>query len=90
MTNNNSNIGHIYKDVNYDKHIWEGWRVSDFIMELQPQLDQMYANWQYVFNDKPFMTKEELRNWCKDNQPYYKKHIPDVVKHFIKRYNIKK
>jgi len=29
--------------------------------------------------------KEEVKAWCKDNQPYYKKHIPEVSKHFIKK-----
>jgi hypothetical protein len=34
---------------------------------------------------KPFKTKEEIKNWCKENQPYYKKHIPEVANHFIKK-----
>jgi hypothetical protein len=32
---------------------------------------------------KPFKTKEELKAWCKDNQPGYKKHIPGVYNHFL-------
>lgn len=27
--------------INYDKHIWEGWKVIDFINELKPQLDMI-------------------------------------------------
>jgi IS1 family transposase len=34
---------------------------------------------------KPFVSKAEVKEWCKDNQPYYKKHIPDVCNHFIKK-----
>ena len=34
---------------------------------------------------KPFKTKDELKEWCKDNQPYYKKHIPDVVNYFLSK-----
>lgn len=31
--------------INYDKHIWEGWKVIDFINELKPQLDMIiYSN----------------------------------------------
>lgn len=80
------------KTIDLDKHIWEGWRVGDFINELQPMLDQMYENhkWYNYGSDEPFMTKEQIREWCKDNQPYYKKRIPEVANYFIKRYNIKK
>lgn len=65
-----------------DKHIWEGWCVSDFIKELEPSFNMiMNSNsWQ-----KPFKTKQEIKDWCKDNQPYYKKHIPDVTNYFIKK-----
>ena len=34
---------------------------------------------------KPFTTKEEIKEWCKDNQPYYKKHVPEVVNYFVER-----
>jgi len=30
----------------------------------------------------PIENKEDLKNWCKDNQPYYKKHIPEVFEYF--------
>ena len=38
---------------------------------------------------KPFKTKQEVKDWCKDNQPYYKKHIPDVAKYFYNKSNLK-
>lgn len=78
------------KEIDLNKHIWEGWRVKDFINELEPTLDYMYKNHISWGNDKPFMTKEEIREWCKDNQPYYKKRIPEVSNYFIQKYNIKK
>jgi hypothetical protein len=64
------------------KHIWEGWIVQDFIDELEPQFNMIMNNnsWQ-----KPFKTKEEVKNWCKENQPYYKKYIPEVANYFIKK-----
>lgn len=64
-----------------NKHIWEGWCVSDFIDELQPTFDMIMSNNSWK---KPFTSKEELKQWCMDNQPYYKKHIPEVFNHFKK------
>ena len=55
-------------------HIWEGWTVQDFINELE-----------ITFKFQTFKNKTEVRNWCKNNQPYYKKHIPAVANHFIKK-----
>ena len=71
--------------MNKDKHIWEGWTVSDFIDELEPMFNQIIENqsWQ-----KPFESKEELKRWCMDNQPYYKKHIPEVYNHFKNKINL--
>lgn len=65
-----------------DRHIWEGWTVQAFIDELEPTFNMIMDNisWQ-----KPFKSKEEVKIWCKDNQPYYKKHIPEVAKYFIKK-----
>lgn len=62
-----------------NKHIWEGWTVQDFIDELEPTFKMIMegSSWH-----KPFASKEELKKWCKDNQPYYKKHIPEVYNHF--------
>jgi len=68
------------KKIDYNKHIWEGWSVLDFINDLQ-----------FLFNYKKseFKTKKELKEWCMDNQPYYKKYIPEVVNHFNQELNLK-
>jgi hypothetical protein len=65
--------------MNTNKHIWEGWTVQDFIDELEPSFNMIMDrhSWQ-----KPFGSKEELKQWVKDNQPYYKKHIPEVYNYF--------
>lgn len=72
--------------INFDKHIWEGWTVGDFIEELEPLADMIMhgESWK-----KPFQTKSEVKEWCMDNQPYYKKHIPEVVTYFCSKYGIK-
>ena len=72
--------------MNLSKHIWEGWTVQNFIDELEPTLDLIMDNRSHV---NPIKTKEELKTWCMDNQPYYKKYIPEVVTYFAKKYNIK-
>ncbi len=56
------------------KHIWEGWTVQNFIDELE-----------FSFKYKKFSDKKELKDWCKSEQPYYKKHIPEVYNHFLKK-----
>lgn len=71
--------------INYDKHIYEGWKVIDFIRELKPVIDMIMTgnSWQ-----TPFINREQLAKWCADNQPYYKKVIPEVVEYFATVYNI--
>ena len=59
--------------VNMDRHIREGWTM---IMSGQ--------SWR-----EPFRNKQELADWCRDNQPYYKKRIPEVNSHFARMYNLK-
>lgn len=65
-----------------DRHIYEGWKISDFIEALEPQFNMINQNssWQ-----KGFESYDDLKKWCKDNQPYYKKHIPEVYNHFKKK-----
>ena len=75
------------KTIDYSKHIWEGWTVQTFIDELQPVFDVIMKgkSWQ-----EKFETKEQVKKWCMDNQPYYKKYIPGVVDHFCEQYQINK
>lgn len=72
--------------MNLNKHIWEGWTVQDFVNDLEPTVKMIMANNSHT---KPFSNKTELKEWCKDNQPYYKKYIPEVVNYFAEQYNIK-
>jgi hypothetical protein len=66
------------------RHIWEGWTVQDFINELTPIFEIQQSN-SFGFGTSTFESKEDIKEWCKDNQPYYKKHIPEVANHFIKK-----
>lgn len=72
--------------INLDKEIWEGWRVIDFIQELEMPLQMIQGRQSWM---KPITNKKDLKRWCIDNQPYYKKYIPDVVNYFARKYNIK-
>lgn len=72
-------------EINYQKHIWEGWTVQDFINDVQPIVRLIMEGKGIV---KPFKTKQELSTWLKNNQNSYKKPIPEVVKHFSNIYNL--
>lgn len=72
------------RNLNYE--IWEGWTIQDFIDELEPNIKTImngYGLW------RPFENKDELKKYIVDNQPYYKKEIPEVVEYFSTIYNIK-
>ena len=66
-------------EASNNKHVWEGWTVQDFIDELEPTFDSIMKGNSYM---KPPKNDKELKDWLMDNQPYYKKHIPDVFKYF--------
>jgi hypothetical protein len=68
-----------------NKHIWEGWTVQSFIDELEWLFDMIMSGRSHI---KPFNNDKELKKWLMDNQPYYKKHIPEVFKYFKNKINI--
>lgn len=72
--------------MNLQKHIWEGWTVQAFIDDLSMQLDMIMTDKSWK---SPLTSKQELKAWCMDNQPYYKKYIPEVVTFFANKYNLK-
>lgn len=69
--------------MNRDKHIWEGWTVGDFIDEIEPTFDTIQRS--TAFDKVSFESKSQLKKWVKDEQPYYKKHIPEVYNYFLKK-----
>ena len=72
--------------IDYNKHIWEGWTVQSFISELDLFVGVAVSGKSHI---KKINNKKELKEFCMDNQPYYKKHIPEVVNHFAQKYNLK-
>ncbi len=60
--------------VDRNKHIWEGWTVGDFIDELE-----------LTYKYQTFKSKSELKKWVKSEQPYYKRHIPEVYNYFLNK-----
>ena len=74
-----SELGAKINEASNNKHVWEGWTVQDFIDELEPTFDSIMKGNSHM---KPPKDDKELKNWLMDNQPYYKKHIPDVFKYF--------
>ena len=65
--------------INRDKHIWEGWTVGDFIdgVEITFNYALKYSNF--------WKSKEDLKKWVASEQPYYKKHIPEVYNYFLQK-----
>ena len=70
--------------MNRDKHIWEGWTVGDFIDDIEPSFDTIQNGNDWGLNTR-FKDKSDLKKWVKDEQPYYKKHIPEVYNYFLNK-----
>lgn len=76
----------IMKNIDYNKHIWEGWLVKDFVKALEDDISDIMDDLSII---PPFKNKDELKKYCMENQPYYKRYIPEVIEHFANKYNIK-
>jgi hypothetical protein len=59
-------------EINMNKHIWEGWTVGSFIEELDIE---------FRYHPK-FKSRDEVKKWAMESQPYYKKYIPEVVDYY--------
>lgn len=74
------------KNIDYNKHVYEGWLVKDFIEALEDDISYIMTDTSII---PPFKNKDELKKYCMDNQPYYKRYIPEVIEHFANKYNIR-
>jgi len=70
--------------INRNKHIWEGWTVGNFIDDIEPTFDRITSG-SNQWMQTTFESRQDLKNWVKDNQPYYKKHIPEVYNYFLQK-----
>ena len=61
------------KKIDYNKEVYEGWTVQDFIEELENPIAIIMSDISWL---KPFENKAELKKYCMENQLYYKKYIP--------------
>lgn len=70
---------------NLQRVVWEGWTPQTFIDALSDEIAMIMSgeSWR-----KPFNTKEEMVAYIVDNQPYYKKPIPEVNEYFVKLYSL--
>ena len=75
-------VENLEESIDTSKEVWEGWTVQDFIDELEPSFEMIVKKKSFR---KPFNNKEELKKWCTEEQPYYKKPIPEVVEYFDKK-----
>lgn len=66
------------KKINYDREVWEGWTVRDFINEVKMHEQTIAMLIRQGFVD----SKKELSLAIIDYQPYYKKKIPEVDAYF--------
>lgn len=73
-------------NIDFNKHIWEGWTIQDFIDALEPQLFTIQNGRSWY---KPIQSRQELKEWCMNNQPYHKKYIKEVVDYFANKFEIK-
>ena len=69
-----------------DRNVWEGWTPRAFINALEPSIRIIMdgRSWR-----DPFTSKAELAEYCRDNQPYYKKRVPEVVNYFAEKYGLR-
>jgi hypothetical protein len=72
--------------TNLNRHIWEGWTVGNFIEEINPNFDWIVKQ----YGVKHWINNSGLKEWIKQEQPYYKKHIPEVYNYFLNKLNTNK
>lgn len=73
-------------NIDYNKEVWEGWTVQDFIDDLEPQLDMIVSG--NAIMPSPG-SREELIDLISDLQMYIKEPVLEVVEYFSSKYNLK-
>ncbi len=70
-------------DIN--REVYEGWTPQKFIENLEPQFGMITNSQSWR---KPFKNKQEAEKWIIENQPYYKRRIPEVINYFCRKYDL--
>ena len=70
----------------FQKHIWEGWTVRDFIEYLEPLLDKLMG-YGDPFANPVQKTKKDIKDWVRSNLPYTQKALPEVTRYFTDKYD---
>lgn len=65
--------------MDLNRNIYEGWTPQDYINQIRPAFDQRLRG-------RGFEDKAELVRFVCDEQPYYKKQIPEVISYFWNRF----
>ena len=86
---------HFYEEIaekyQFEKHIWEGWRVIDFINELEPTLDSIMdfseSRVYCAYCEPCLKSKAEIKDWVRNHLPYTTKALNEVTKYFVDKYN---
>ena len=76
----------IVTKYHFDKHIWEGWEVRDFIRYIENDLDRIMEYGQ-MYAEPALHNKQELSDWIKGHLPYTIKAHRYVLKYFTDKYN---
>lgn len=71
--------------MDLERVVWEGWRVKDFIEDLDFMVGQIMNGDAII---EKFTTKEELKEYLRSEQPHHKKDIPEVIEHFATMYKL--
>lgn len=72
--------------LDMNRVIWEGWTPLNFVEEIEMEIDMIMSGESFI---APFETKKELVKYLKENQPYYKRSIPEVNTYFANKYGLK-
>ena len=89
--NTKQSTGESYEDINLDRQIRHKklgiLTPRQFVNALELEVG-FIMNPYMPTTINGFKNRKELMEWCINNQPFYKKYIPEVVNYFALKYDI--
>ena len=70
--------------VNLDRNIFEGWTIGDFAYYIEEN-----TNFINLVNNDILKTKEDVKKYCRLNQPYTTKGANLTAQYLCQKYNIR-